>query len=125
LELLVKNILEVYSTNKITTNQNETLYKIEKYILQNIEYQITLDDIAMKLGYSKEHIIRIFKKEFGLSPHAFLMNAKLNRAKYLLEISKNINLSQIALDVGFYDQSHLNKFFKKTFGITPNEYKLH
>lgn len=124
LENLLKNILQLYATKYPIQNKDNTLlYEVQQYILLNIEEKLTLDDISYKLGYTKEHIIRVFKKEFGLSPHAFLMNEKVNKAKTILQNSSNQTISQIALELGFCDQSHLNKFFKRSYGITPNDYK--
>jgi len=66
----------------------------------------------------------VFKKEYGLSPHAYILNLKVNMAKDLLEDrNNNKNLSEIALESGFYDQSHLNRNFKKSFAITPKNYR--
>ena len=124
LKSFMSDILQLYATSHVPKDKEKyILYDVQKYILVNIEENITLDDIACKLGYSKEHIIRIFKKEFGLSPHAFLMNEKVNKAREILLDGSNQNISQVAVKLGFYDQSHLNKFFKRSFGITPNEYK--
>jgi len=85
--------------------------------------KLYLDDIANNIGYNKEYIIRIFKNEFGLTPHAFLMNEKVNYAKNLLDNSKDKSICDIAVDIGFYDQSHFTKLFKKSFATTPKRYK--
>jgi len=102
---------------------NFILQEIKKFILENIKEQITLDDIANNIGYNKEYIIRIFKNEFGLTPHAFLMNEKVNYAKNLLDNSVDKSICDIAVDIGFYDQSHFTKLFKKSFATTPKRYK--
>ncbi|PHS55878.1 MAG: hypothetical protein COB17_10720, partial [Sulfurimonas sp.] len=102
---------------------NQILDTIKKYIINNINEDLTLDDISNVVGYNKEYIVRLFKKEYGLAPHAFLMNEKVNKAKNLLQNSTHINLANIASDIGFYDQSHFSKFFKKSFAIAPSKYK--
>jgi len=104
------------------SQSNHIIKCVKRYIIENIKENITLDDIANKIGYSKEYIIRIFKKEFGLTPHAFLMNEKVNYAKKILDERGGKNLSSIALELGFYDQSHFTKYFKKSFAITPQNY---
>jgi len=147
---LYKNFLslcEVLNTKKLTNHQllidsffnefvlnysskideeytnNFILQEIKKFILENIKEQITLDDIANNIGYNKEYIVRIFKNEFGLTPHAFLMNEKINYAKKLLD-NNNKSICDIAVDIGFYDQSHFTKLFKKSFATTPKRYKI-
>ena len=100
---------------------NILINDIKEYLLENIEFTPTLDNIAKNFGLSKEHIIRIFKKEFGLTPHAFMVSHKINQAKNSIFNTKEKNISQIASEAGFYDQSHFSKSFKKVFAINPNE----
>ncbi|MFT5660701.1 MAG: AraC-like DNA-binding protein, partial [Sulfurimonas sp.] len=83
--------------------------------------KISLDDISRYMGLSIVHVLRIFKKEFGLPIHSYLLNKKVHLAKELL--SKNMPISEVAQTSGFFDQSHLNKSFKRVFQLTPNEYK--
>ena len=61
------------------------------------------------------------KKEFGLPIHSYILNKKVHKAKELL--SSNIPVSLIAQNSGFFDQSHLNRSFKRIFQITPKEYQ--
>lgn len=82
---------------------------------------ITLDDICKKVGLSKFHFIRFFKLQYHTTPHAYMLNLKINEAKKLLQ--KGEDISFIAQTLGFFDQSHLNKVFKKHIALTPNEYK--
>jgi AraC-like DNA-binding protein len=119
-----QDFVKKYASNKESqTVTNKIVNSIKQYILENINEQITLDDIANIVGYNKEYIIRLFKKEFGLTPHAFLINEKVNYAKNLIDQSDKLNLSNIAINSGFYDQSHFTKFFKRSFAITPQKYK--
>ncbi len=62
----------------------------------------------------------MFRAHTGITPHAYLSNIRANRAKEMMD--EQIPLSQVALDVGLFDQSHLNRIFKKVFGITPGLY---
>ena len=128
-EILIYNFFNKlaidYSSNtKSESNTNNYILKeVKSYILDNIKEQITLDDIATNIGFNKEYIIRIFKNEFGLTPHAFLMNEKVNYAKKLLDKNNELSICDIATDIGFYDQSHFTKLFKKSFANTPKKYK--
>jgi len=83
LEGNILNVLEKYTSikNKKTKEESSFLSKIEKYILDNIDEQITLQDISKEVGYNESYITRIFKRKFGLSPHAFIVNKKINKAK--------------------------------------------
>jgi AraC-like DNA-binding protein len=94
---------------------------IKEYIVTNIDFPPTLDEISKKYNLSKEHIIRVFKKELGLTPHAFITNYKINHAKNLLSTNSLKSLSEVAIESGFYDQSHFSKAFKRVFAITPSK----
>ena len=126
LENFIINIFKKYckvedkSKNK---KENIVLEKVERFILDNINEQITIEDIALEVDYSTAYLNRIFKKKYGLTPHAFLVNEKIKLAKNKLLHSKDVSLAQLATEVGFYDQSHFTKTFKRVFAISLNEYK--
>ena len=61
--------------------------------------------------------LRVFKKELGLTPHSFIINERLNRANNLIQ--KGLTISEASIQVGFNDQSHFTRNFKKYFGYTP------
>ena len=94
---------------------------IKKYLDENYLEEFTLDELALKFDLTVIHLIRVFKKEFGLPIHSYILNKKVHLAKELL--SSNISISQIAQNSGFFDQSHLNRNFKRVFQITPKEYQ--
>ena len=96
---------------------------IKKYLDENYLEEFILEDLAKKFDLSVVHLIRVFKKEFGLPIHSYILNKKVHRAKELL--SSNIPVSLIAQNSGFFDQSHLNRSFKRIFQITPKEYQKH
>lgn len=102
--------------------ESSFLDNIEKYILANIDEQITLKDIAKEVGYTESYISRAFKKKFGLTPHAFIINKKVNNAKSKLQKRKDVSIAELSNEVGFYDQSHLGKVFKRTYALSPNKY---
>ncbi len=82
-----------------------------------IDENISLDKLANNCNLSKYHFLRVFKKEMGLTPHSFIINERLNRANNLIKNGKTI--SEASLLVGFNDQSHFTRNFKKYFGYTP------
>ena len=69
---------------------------------------------------SQYHFIRSFKKQIGLTPHQFKMQNRIRKAQRLLRENKAI--TEVALIMGFCDQSHFNKWFKRIVGITPSQY---
>ena len=100
--------------------KREKLQKAIYYIYQNANScDINLDVLVSHIGLSKYHFLREFKKEFGLTPHHYIQNIKINNARKMLHAK--VPLSQIAQDCGFFDQSHLIKTYKKFFGHTPSK----
>lgn len=96
---------------------------MQKYILENLEFSLSIDEVSKELGYNKSYLIRLFKKQIGLTPQAFIRNQRVDKAKSLIINSQVINFSHLAQNVGFFDQSHLNRSFKKVYGKNPKFYK--
>ncbi len=122
----LSSFFEQLSSNYFKNTKEEVqelilINEIKEYIISNIDFPPTLDEISKRYNLSKEHIIRVFKKELGLTPHAFITNYKINQAKNLLSTNSLKSLSEVAIESGFYDQSHFSKAFKRVFAITPSK----
>lgn len=101
--------------------QTKIAKDFKQYIEKNISSKLTLTSISKELNVSAFHIIRICNQDFGLSANAYIVNKRVHRAKKL--ISEGVDISQAAVEVGFYDQSHLTNVFKKVFAMTPKAYQ--
>lgn len=95
--------------------------KIAKYIDDNFLEEVLLEDISWHVEISVVHLLRVFKQKFGLPIHSYILNKKVHLAKELL--CKNISITEVAHMSGFFDQSHLNRSFKRVFQLTPKEYQ--
>jgi AraC-like DNA-binding protein len=82
---------------------------------------ISLEDIASAAGVSRFHFLRLFKTYTGLSPHAYLIQYRVELAKHSIKAGKS--LAAAAMDSGFFDQSHMSRRFKAVYGITPGQYQ--
>jgi len=78
---------------------------------------ISIKELAELACLSPYHFIRVFNQAIGMPPHAYLMQIRVNRARNLLSTKKS--LIEVAIQTGFSDQSHLNRYFKRVFGYTP------
>ncbi|MEO3428031.1 AraC family transcriptional regulator [Pelagibius sp. CAU 1746] len=82
---------------------------------------LTLDDLAGAARLSRYHFLRAFRREVGVTPHAYLTHRRIAAAKLLL--GGDEPLSEVALACGFYDQSHFSRAFKGCTGTTPGQYR--
>lgn len=106
------------STKKLSTQQ---LNYIRALFHDEPSQSFQLDELAQNLDLSKFQFLRQFKQSMGMTPHAYLKRVRLEYAKKAL--MKGGNLSDVAHQVGFFDQSHFNKAFKSAFLITPSHFQ--
>jgi len=76
---------------------------------------------AARNGMSREGFSRVFARHHGMPPHAFWVMARLNHARELLRVGEDI--AGVAAAAGFTDQSHLGRWFRRAFGVTPGRYR--
>ncbi|MCR4590366.1 MAG: AraC family transcriptional regulator [Lachnospiraceae bacterium] len=95
---------------------------IKKMIIGNPEMELSIAEMSRKINISSYHMIRKFASENGLTPHKFQMQCRIRKAQELLR--KGYKVIDVAQMVGFCDQSHLDRVFKKQVGISPEEYNF-
>ncbi|MBC3886736.1 helix-turn-helix domain-containing protein [Acetobacterium paludosum] len=101
-------------------SHDDMISETKAFIESQPETNITLDSLSEKIFVSKYYLVRKFKKNIGLSPHRFQIQNRIRKSQHLLQ--NGAGLTETALAMGFYDQSHFIKYFKKIVGITPSEY---
>ncbi len=142
-ELVIKNnILNLRDRLKEAKTIAQKFFLLENHLLKHyrsslqknpyVEYAITritatpdmcsLKDISDKSGYSQKHLIKLFKDGVGVTPKEFLKVIRFQKAIETIEQQKTINWTSVALDCGFYDQSHFIADFKFFSGFTPTQY---
>jgi len=94
---------------------------ILNYLTLNFNQPITLETLQAKFRVNKFKLQRSFKKNIGLTPLEYLTTLRIENAKKLFYM--DVPLVEIALESGFYDQSHFTHSFKKYVGVTPGNYK--
>lgn len=93
------------------------------YIHDNFERDISLEQLAQVANISRFHLLRLFRQQYGFSPHMYHLQVRVNRAKLLLH--QNVSLAEIAQRTGFFDQSHFGAWFKRLVGVSPGQYTKH
>jgi AraC family transcriptional regulator len=101
---------------------NLKLNQAIELINENLCDSLSLAAIADELSMSMYHFSRQFKQSTGMSPHQYLMQQRIERAKHLLRGS-NLAIVQIALDCGFANQSHFARYFRQATGISPRQFR--
>jgi AraC-like DNA-binding protein len=91
-----------------------------EFIEANHSDNIALSQISTLTGLSSFHLLRVFTREVGMPPHAYLNQVRINRARRLLSLGWAI--ARVANEIGFVDQSHFSKHFKRMMGVTPGQY---
>lgn len=91
------------------------------YLHDHIQEDIGLKDVAQSLGVDRYRLTRAFKAAFGLAPHAYLIQLRLVRARRLLAMGRKP--VDVAIELGFADQSHLGRWFRRCYKLTPADYR--
>jgi AraC family transcriptional regulator len=98
------------------------ILRVRAYIDGNLHRTIHIRDLSAIARRSPAHFSRKFKLAVGESPHAFVVRRRLERACHLM-MTSTASLSQIALNVGFSDQAHLCRLFRRAFGQSPANWR--
>lgn len=92
------------------------------YIQDNLACDLSLEGIAEAVGASPTRLKLQFKQSTGWSPYQYVLRQRVEYARQLLKRG-GLTPGQVAVQVGFYDQSHLNRHFKRLVGVTPKEFQ--
>lgn len=91
------------------------------YINNRLDEELRLIDIAASVGISSSHLTRLFKQSTGATPYQYVIQCRVEQARLLLQ-RRELTISEVALTVGFHDQSHLTYHFKRIIGVTPKRF---
>ena len=100
---------------------SQLVAQAQELLAAQLQQGVALDALGDELGLSKFHVLRTFQKETGLSPRQWAMQLRTRRAQGLLR--SGLGAAEVAHDLGFADQSHLNRHFRAAYGITPGRYQ--
>lgn len=95
--------------------------RAREYLHAHFQQNIGLDELARACGVDRFRLSRAFKAAFGIAPHGYLIQLRLVRARRLLALGTAP--ADVAIDLGFADQSHLGRWFRRANGLTPGAYR--
>jgi AraC-like DNA-binding protein len=96
------------------------VWRARDHLRQEYARRVTLDELAAVVGMRRFALAHAFTREVGMPPHAYQTHVRVHRAREL--IGKGQLLSSVSQQVGFADQSHLTRHFKRVLGLTPGRY---
>jgi AraC-like DNA-binding protein len=98
------------------------LTRAADFIRQHCTRSLRLEDICVEAGLSASHLIRAFKQAYGLTPHAYQLNCRIEVCRAQLRSGHSI--AEVACAAGFSDQAHFQRIFKRFVATTPGRYRV-
>lgn len=114
----------LYELSSITQNKDDSLLarQIRDYLLHSAHIPLN-SEVADHFYLGQRTVENIFKQTYGMTMHQYAIDHKLKCVKQYLKDYPNITLYEIANMLGFCDEHHLSRMFKRSFGISPRDYK--
>jgi AraC-like DNA-binding protein len=123
IELWTYLIREVFWKNNPNISSNiKVLSKIKDYITLNVDRELSLDDIQQSFSMSKFHIIRLFRKTYGMTPIHFHQLTRVHKAKEMIQFT-DMSITEIAENLGYSSVHSFSRAFKKIDGEKPTYFR--
>ena len=97
------------------------LKRAAEFIADNYQRSLKLEEICSTAGVSVSGLIRSFRRQYGMTPHAYLTNRRVQFARE--QLRRGVPIAEVALAAGFADQAHLQRAFKQLLAATPGHYR--
>ncbi|KGG83718.1 hypothetical protein P245_24960 [Comamonas thiooxydans] len=98
------------------------LLRVRDYMEAHLCEKIVLDDLAQLVGMDRFRFLKLFKQTIGMTPHAWLLRLRLEKAMELIKRQRELTIADVAHAVGFFDQSHFSRAFRSAYGVTPSRF---
>lgn len=108
--------------SKGENSYEDSIQSVKEYIAENLNENLTVSRLAEIVNMSSSHFSRVFKQQTGFSPYDYILISRLNRAKYLLQVT-DMTVSSIAYEIGFNSESNFIYFFTENEGISPGKFR--
>jgi len=106
------------SDTNLPTNK---LYQVADYLYHHCLEETSIDIVSESFGFSTGYLVRAFKRHFNMTPHAYRLNRRIQLGQQALKEGQTI--ADIAHTIGFSDQAHFQRVFKKRVAATPDQYR--
>ena len=98
---------------------SQQLRLVREFVEAHLADKIVLEDLSLLVGLARFRFLKLFKRAVGMTPHAWLLRMRLEKAVALINANRNMPITEIAHAVGFFDQSHFTRAFREAYGVTP------
>jgi AraC-like DNA-binding protein len=122
LRLTLQQMAETKPEQPTPKREAQKVELMKSFIRDNLAQVISFSELSALVNISPDYLSRVFKREVGVSLHVYQTCLRLQRAKRLL--LNNVSISEVALQLGFSDQSHFQRVFKKHTLLTPLQFKV-
>ncbi|RSX53584.1 L-rhamnose operon regulatory protein rhaS [Bifidobacterium goeldii] len=121
-DILTEFAMTATESNTSAQRQPHAIEDVLTYIANHLADPLPIEELAARAYMSEYHFIRVFKRETGYTPHAYIVDARMHAAKYML-INSDIPLKQLCEECGFADTSAFCAAFKRRNGVSPIEFR--
>ncbi len=125
-QMLFDLAVEIFSIackpQAIKKDRSDNIETLKKLLSDDLQKDLPLNSLANQMEVNPYTLIRSFKAVTGITPHAYRMNCRIERARELLR--QGWDITDTALECGFFDQSHFHRHFKAMTTITPHAYRV-
>ena len=101
---------------------DKRLHRASEFMIHHYAENLTIDELARESGISQFHFIRLFKKQYGITPYQYLINLRLNAAATHLK-NTDLSIKEVAVRCGFVNTGRFPVIFQKHFGLSPTKYR--
>jgi AraC-like DNA-binding protein len=102
--------------------ERSKLQTLTAFIEEHLTEDVDITDLARLIGYSPDHMARLFKRSFDISLHQYVLQRRVERAKGLLQ-DRRLSIRDVSLASGFASQAHFSSIFKERVGVTPRAFR--
>ncbi len=98
----------------------ESLQELARHLDCHCMEELSIEWMAKRAGFSPSHLVRVFRKHFGMTPHTYQINRRVQLGQQA--IRRGTPIAEAALTAGFFDQPHFQRVFKRLVAATPGQY---
>ncbi|MCX7078724.1 MAG: AraC family transcriptional regulator, partial [Pseudomonas sp.] len=124
--ILLALVAQLFQRNGVSIKssdaaERDAVKRIKKKLEDDFDKNIPLEDLAKLVDLDPLYMIRVFKKNVGISPHSYQIQKRIAHVQNLLR--KGASIAQASFCCGFFDQSHMTRAFKRVVGVTPGSFR--